>query len=108
MRQQRQTEEQAMRVLASATAQKLVILAGGGYSVGAGTQPPNTDGITTILGWVAWVVCAMCVVGILVVAGKMAVSHNRGEGGQHMTGIAYVLGACVLVAAASGLVGALV
>ncbi len=77
---------------------------------GMGTQPPTsvTTGLDTILGWVAWIVCATCVAGILMVAGRMALMHNRGEGGQHMTGIAYVLGACVLVGAASAVVGALV
>lgn len=75
---------------------------------GTGTQPPGTGGLITILKWVAWVVSGICVVGVLMVAGRMAVMHNRGEGGQHMTGIAYVLAACVLVGAASALVGALV
>jgi hypothetical protein len=75
---------------------------------GTGSQPPGTGGLVTILQWVAWVVCGICVAGVLMVAGRMAVMHNRGEGGQHMVGIAYVLGACVLVGAASALVGALV
>jgi hypothetical protein len=75
---------------------------------GTGIQPPGTAGLVTILQWVAWVVCGICVAGVLMVAGRMAVMHNRGEGGQHMVGIAYVLGACVLVGAASALVGALV
>ncbi|MCQ4044276.1 hypothetical protein ACFOSC_29710 [Streptantibioticus rubrisoli] len=75
---------------------------------GEGSQPPGGDKLTTVLGWVAWIVCGVCVAGVLMVAGRMAVMHNRGEGGQHMVGIAYVLGACVLVGAASALVGALV
>ncbi|MFI9311124.1 hypothetical protein [Streptomyces triculaminicus] len=75
---------------------------------GSGKQPPHTEGLTTILSWVAWVVCGLCVAGLLFVAGRMAVMHNRGEGGQHMTGLAYVLGACVIVGSASALVGALV
>lgn len=75
---------------------------------GTGTEPPGMGGLLKILKWVAWVVSGICVVGVLMVAGRMAVMHNRGEGGQHLTGIGYVLGACVLVGAASALVGALV
>ena len=78
------------------------------FNPGTGQQPPGTGGLTTILQWIAWIVCGICVAGVLMVAGRMAVMHNRGEGGQHMVGIAYVLGACVLVGAASALVGALV
>jgi peptidoglycan/LPS O-acetylase OafA/YrhL len=75
---------------------------------GAGTPPPGAAGLLKILKWAAWVVSGLCVFGVFAVAGRMAVMHNRGEGGQHMTGIAYVLGACVLVGAASALVGSLV
>jgi hypothetical protein len=80
----------------------------GAPNPGTGTQPPGTAGLLTILRWAAWVVSGICVLGIFVVAGRMAVLHNRGEGGQHMTGLAMVLGACVLVAAAGPLVNALV
>lgn len=85
-----------------------VLAAGGVPQPGTGTQPPGFDKVTTILGWVAWSVTALCVAGLLMVAGRMAISHHRGEGSQHMTGLAYVAFACILVGAASGLVGALV
>ena len=75
---------------------------------GTGTQPPGTQGIVTALGYVSWVVCALCVAGVLLVAGRMAVSHRQGGGGEHMSGLAWVLGACILVACASGVVGALI
>jgi hypothetical protein len=75
---------------------------------GTGTQPPGTGGLVTILGWVAWGACALCVAGLVIVAGKMAINHERGVAGQHATGLAWVMLACVVVGAASGLVGALV
>ncbi|MFI9724534.1 hypothetical protein ACIHFE_33730 [Streptomyces sp. NPDC052396] len=75
---------------------------------GTGTTPPHTKGLVLILQWVAWAVCGVCVAGLLIVAGRMALMHQRGEGGQHMTGLAYVMGACVIVGSASALVGALV
>lgn len=77
-------------------------------SVGSGSQPPGTQGIVTAMGYAAWVVCAICVVGVLVCAGRMAVSHRQGMAGEHMSGIAYVLGACILVASASAIVGSLI
>ncbi|MGQ4487709.1 hypothetical protein LRE75_16675 [Streptomyces sp. 372A] len=75
---------------------------------GQGAEPPGASKLKSILGWVAWIVLGLCVMGVLVVAGRMAISHQRGQGGEHATGLAYVLGACILVGAASALVNALV
>jgi hypothetical protein len=76
---------------------------------GQGTAPPGVDGpVTTIIGWAAWVVFALAVVGILVVAGSMIISHRNGRGGEHGAGLAYVLGGTILAAAASGIIGAVV
>ncbi|MFJ3825993.1 hypothetical protein [Streptomyces nodosus] len=80
----------------------------GVYNPGQGSEPPGAGKLKTILRWVAWIVLALCVAGILIVAGRMAVSHQRGQGGEHATSLAYVLGACILVGAASGIVGLLV
>jgi hypothetical protein len=38
----------------------------------------------------------------------MAIAHSRGEGGQHMAKLGWVMGACILGAAASQLVTTLV
>jgi hypothetical protein len=75
---------------------------------GTGTAPPGADKLMTILSWVAWVVFALCVAGILLTAGKMAVSHSRGSGGEHAASLAWVLGACILGGAASGIIGFLI
>lgn len=76
---------------------------------GQGTAPPGVGGpLDTILQWVAYIVIALAVAGILTVAGKMVISHHQGRGGEHMTGLAYVLAGCVLIASAAGIVGALV
>jgi hypothetical protein len=80
---------------------------GNGFAPGTGSAPPGGDKFMKIFGWVAWGVTGLCVVGILIVAGKMAVSHRRGEGGEHATGLAWVLGAAVLIGASSSLVGVL-
>ncbi|MFD8756053.1 hypothetical protein ACFV0O_34515 [Kitasatospora sp. NPDC059577] len=75
---------------------------------GTGSAPPGAEKLKTVLQWVAWVVFALCVCGILLTAGKMAVSHSRGQGGEHASSLAWVLAACILGGAASGLVGMLI
>ncbi|WP_219826026.1 hypothetical protein [Nonomuraea typhae] len=74
---------------------------------GTGTPPPGSEKLLTALGWAAWIVTGACVAGVLGVAGRMAIVHHRGEGGQHAAGLAWVMASCVLVGSASGLVGAL-
>ncbi|MFB8772371.1 hypothetical protein [Streptomyces broussonetiae] len=76
--------------------------------VGGGEAPPGAEGLLTVLKWVAWSVTALCVAGIFGVAARMAVDHSRGGGREHARGLGLVLGACLLVGSASGIVGALV
>lgn len=71
-------------------------------------QPPGTGGLLTALGWVAWVVTLACIGGIFLVAGKMAFAHRRGEGSEAVGQLGWVLGACVLIAAAGPVVNALI
>jgi hypothetical protein len=77
---------------------------------GTGTAPPGSEQLTKVLGWGAWIVTAMCVAGVLIVAGRMAMQYRShgGAGGEAVTGLVWVLAACVLVGSASALVGALV
>ena len=49
-------------------------------------QPPGTQGLTTMLSWGGWLVSFVCVAGLLVVAGMMALKHRRGEGGGAASG----------------------
>ncbi|MFD7502279.1 hypothetical protein [Streptomyces sp. NPDC059850] len=76
--------------------------------VGGGEAPPGADDLLQVLRWVAWSVTALCVAGIFGVASRMAIDHSRGGGREHARGLGFVLGACVLVGSASGIVGALV
>ena len=73
-----------------------------------GVQPPGTQGLTMVLNWTFWGVTFLCVVGVLMVAGAMAVAHRRGEGGEHLAKLGWVMGACVLGAAGAQLVNTLV
>ncbi|MEJ5913774.1 hypothetical protein [Pseudokineococcus sp. 1T1Z-3] len=69
--------------------------------------PPGMEGLTTVISWAGWIVLVLCVIGVLITAGLMAVSNRRGEGGEHAGRLGFVLVATVLVGAAGGLVGAL-
>ena len=73
-----------------------------------GVQPPGTEGLTTVLSWVAWGVTFLCVIGVFLVAGKMAFSHRRGEGSEAVGQLGWVIGACILGASATSLVNVLI
>ena len=72
------------------------------------TQPPGTAGLLTMLSWASWIVSFLCVVGVLLVAGTMAVRHHRGEGGEALGRLGWVLGACVRGSGAGAIAGALI
>lgn len=69
---------------------------------------PLKEKVRQLLGFVSWTVGGLCVAGVLMVGGRMAVMHRRGEGGEHASGLAWVGGACILVGSAAAIVGALV
>ena len=75
---------------------------------GSGEAPPGSEGLVTILKWAFYIASVMCVLGVLVAGGMMAVSVQRGSGGEHVSRLAWALGGCVVIGAASGLVGALI
>lgn len=72
---------------------------------GPGEPPPGSDGVITIVKWVAWVVFALAVIGVLVTAGTMALNNRRGQGGEHAAALGWTCASCVLASAASGIVG---
>lgn len=88
-------------------------LAAGTHLLGASTpQPGNTplpgnlsSQLDTVLGWVRWLGLAACVAGLFLVAGRMAISHRVGGGGEHMAHLGYVAAALVLIGGASSIVG---
>lgn len=77
---------------------------------------PSTDGfpapvkqkLNQLLGWTRIIVTALCVAGLFMVAGKMALNHRRGEGGEHAAGLAWVAASCLIIGTATQIVGALV
>lgn len=90
------------------TLSSILAAAGGIPNPGKGTAPPGSAGVTKILSWAAWLAVAICVVGVLVAGGKMAIEHRRGGGGESVASLGWVLGGCIVIGSASALVGALV
>ena len=75
---------------------------------GSGEAPPGVgDKVLTLLRWIAYLASAACVAGVLYTAAKMALAHRRGDD-TNVAQLGWVLGACVLIGSASGIVGALV
>ena len=73
---------------------------------GVGEPPPGAAKLLKILGWAAWIVFAACVGGVLIVAGKMAISHRRGMGGgEEASNLVWPLIAAIVGASASGIIG---
>ena len=74
---------------------------------GSGEAPPGVGGkVLTILKWIAYLASAACVAGLVLTAGRMAIAHRRGDD-TNVSQLGWVLGACVLIGSASGIVGAL-
>jgi hypothetical protein len=72
-------------------------------------EPPGGAGLLKVLGWAAWIVFGMAVLGVLFVAGKMMIDQKSGHGGgQHAQSLGIVLTGCIIASVASGLVGAIV
>lgn len=68
-------------------------------------QPPGTEGLTTLLGWVKWIGLAVCVLGLIAAGTVMAIQSRRGEGGEHAGKIGMALGGVIIISAATSLVG---
>jgi Type IV secretion system pilin len=75
---------------------------------GAGEAPPGSEGFLKILRWAAWIAFGVCVLGVIVAGATMAIQSRRGEGGEHMSRLGWVLAGCIIIGSASALVGALV
>ena len=67
---------------------------------GAGEPPPGSDGVVTVVKWVAWTVFALGVIGVLVTAGAMMFNNRRGQGGEHAAALGWVCAGCILASAA--------
>jgi hypothetical protein len=66
--------------------------------------PKVTGPLDTVLGWIAWLVTAAGVAGLLIVGTRMALAVRTGDGEEHLSQFLTVMGACVIGATAGPLV----
>ncbi|WP_307835116.1 hypothetical protein [Streptomyces adelaidensis] len=71
----------------------------------AGPPAVVTNELDYVLNILAWLVTAAGVCGLLLVGSRMAISLKAGEGDEHLSQFAIVLGACVIGATAGPIVG---
>lgn len=74
---------------------------------GQGVAPPGSENLLEVLQWAAWIAFGVCVLGFVIAGGAMAVGSQRGDGHQHGSRLAWIMAGCIVIASASGLVGAL-
>lgn len=70
-------------------------------------QPPGTGGFTTVISWAKWIGFALAGVAIVIVAIGMLFGGRRGEGGEHVGKLGWILGAVILIGGGVGIVSAL-
>ena len=61
----------------------------------------------TVLNWVFWIALFACLMSLIMVGAQVALAHRRGEGIEHATGIAKVIGGIIIITGASGFVNLL-
>jgi hypothetical protein len=75
------------------------------YNPGTGQAPPDlVQQVHLLMNIVGWAATGACVVGILIVAAMMAVSHHRGTGSEHYASLGRVMAACILIGTAGPIV----
>lgn len=62
--------------------------------------------LLTLIDYVAWIVLCLCMVGLLICAGRLAMSYREGDPGKEIVGLLWVMAGCVLVGSAGGIVSA--
>ncbi|GAB7192816.1 hypothetical protein NUM3379_35250 [Kineococcus sp. NUM-3379] len=64
-------------------------------------QPPGTEGLLTALGYFKWIVTALALVGLGLIAAQMMMAHRRGEGTEIGQALGWFVGGTSLFAAGS-------
>ncbi|MFZ2501104.1 MAG: hypothetical protein WAW88_00330 [Nocardioides sp.] len=72
---------------------------------GPGTQPPGFAQFTTVLGWAKWIALGVCVLALIITGAAMAIGSRRGDGGEHLGRLGYIMGGVIIISAAVALVG---
>ncbi|HEX3828197.1 MAG TPA: hypothetical protein VHV82_13100 [Sporichthyaceae bacterium] len=70
------------------------------------SRPPGADKLIELVHWFSWGITGVMMVGVLMAAGKIAVSIQGGRGGHEgVAHLAWVAFACVVAGSAAAIVG---
>lgn len=67
-------------------------------------RPPGLGGFDTIISWAKWIGYALAGVALIIVAIRMFFNARRGEGGEHLGALGWILGGVILIGGGVGLV----
>jgi 4-hydroxybenzoate polyprenyltransferase len=66
-------------------------------------QPPGTEGITTLLNWLSWIVIIMGMAGFLISAGYLAFASFTGREINGFKGLVLAIIVCILATSAGAI-----
>lgn len=67
-------------------------------------QPPGTQGLVTVIDWIAWIALFAGLAGFLASAGYLAFASWSGREMQGVKGLVIAIVVCILVGAAGGII----
>ena len=68
--------------------------------------PAQAGGLLTILNWASGIGLVLGVLGVIIVGIGMVIQLRRGEGGESIGKLGWVLAGCIIITGASGIVRA--
>ena len=68
--------------------------------------PPQAQGLLTVLNWASGIGLVLGVLGVIIVGIGMVIQLRRGEGGESLGKLGWVLAGCIIITGASGIVRA--
>jgi hypothetical protein len=74
---------------------------------GQGEEPPFAGKFMTVLKWGVYFALGCGVAGFVLIGGRMAIQHRKGEGGNHMGSMIIVGFGCIVITSAYAIVNAL-
>lgn len=70
--------------------------------------PPEAKGLLTVLNWASGIGLVLGVLGVIIVGITMVIQLQRGEGGQSIAKLGWVLLGTIIITGASGIVKAFI
>lgn len=70
--------------------------------------PEQAKGLLTVLNWASGIGLVLGVLGVIIVGIGMVIQLRRGEGGESIGKLGWVLAGCIIITGASGIVRAFV